>query len=152
MYLKHYLQFTKNILLLPLQVERYGLNLRDVYISLTEHRPPPHCVPAATGRNENWNKSQAVVQVYRPSQGKSKHLVASIHTQLHPPEEKWLLLVIVPVDGQDTKKSFSPHGNGMPSPTNKGRRLSCWDIAGQEWVGKRKTKVAPASFLERYGL
>lgn len=51
MYLKHHLKFTKNVFLLSVQVERYGLNLRDGYISLTEHRPPPHCVTAAT-----WDK------------------------------------------------------------------------------------------------
>lgn len=104
---------------------------------------PTMCQPL--GENENWNKSQAAVQVYRPSQGKSKHLVGPIHTQLHPSKE----MVIVSVDGQDTKKSFRPHGNGMPSPTEQGEEIVLLGY-GRSRVGKRKTKVAPASVIERY--
>lgn len=50
--------------LLTVQVQIYGLNLGDAQLSLAEQSIVflPH-VPEATGRNENWNKSQDTEQV-----------------------------------------------------------------------------------------
>lgn len=105
-----------------------------------------HYVPAATGRNENWNKSQAVVQVYRPSQRKSKHLVEPIHTQLHPSEEKWFLQVIVPV------ATWPRHRKVLQPPHALAHRqgeeiVLLGSVAGQEW-GKGKPKL-PLPLLQK---
>lgn len=63
----------------------YGLNPEMLTPPLHGRGIPPPYVPAATRRNENWNKCQDAEQVTKPfpREKQTGHLVEPAHAQLH---------------------------------------------------------------------